>query len=226
MTNMNENPSWNGASRQDLKIRIQSQVVGEVRLAKAARDDILHNCCEACIDEECPVEERGLFTRFAEEQLDHAIRQHVAEQTAWSPETDCDRLDRVEAALRDRGILLWQVSPCCDTCSGAELPDRIDAIEQHHAGFQDRVRGYAFFIDQNMADALAESTRLTVFLAYGWFSPDDSDTAPETYEANALAIAREVCDCLREHGFNPNWDGSLKKKIGLPLNWQRRTLLD
>ena len=127
----------------------------------------------------------------------------------WPPETDCDRLDRVEETLRGRGILLWQVSPCCDTCTGGELPDRIDEIDRRYPGFRDRVRGYAFFIDQNMADMLAEDTQVSVYLAYGWFSPDDSTVAPEVYESKALGIAREVCDCLREHGFEPDWDGSL-----------------
>ncbi len=223
---MSKKLDWNDASREDLRAVIQNQVLGEVRLARSAREDILCGCCEVYIDDECPVEERSLFTRFAEDRLDQAIQRHAAEQMAWPPETDCDRLDRVEADLRNRGILLWQVSPCCDTCSGAELPDRIDLVEQRHPGFRARVRGYAFFIDQNMADALGESTRLSVYLAYGWFSSDDSDPAPEAYEANALGIAREVCDCLREHGFDPDWDGSFRKKIGLPLNWQRRTLLE
>jgi hypothetical protein len=222
---MSETPDWNDASRDELRAVIQTQVLGEVRLAKLARDDILQNCCEACIEDECPAEERSLFSRFASEQLDDAIARLASEQEGWPAETDCDRLDRVEADLRDRGILLWQVSPCCDTCSGAELPNRIDAVERRHAGFRERVRGYAFFIDQNMADALVESTRLSIYLAYGWFSRDNSEVTPEAYEVHALGIAQEVCDCLREQGFLSDWDGSFAKKIGLRLNWQRRTLL-
>jgi len=76
-----------------------------------------------------------------------------------------------------------------------------------------------------MADMLAESTQLSVYLAYGWFSPGDSDVAPDVYESNALGITREVCNCLREHGFEPDWDGDFSRKIGVALNWQRRTML-
>jgi hypothetical protein len=140
--------------------------------------------------------------------------------------TDCDRLDRVEDALRDQEILLWQVSPCCDTCTGAELPDRIDVINGRFPGFHDRVRGYAFFIDQNMPEMLAKSTELSVYLAYGWFSPDGSEVAPEVYQKHALGIAREVCEALRDEGFEANWDGDFARKIGVSLNWQRRTKLE
>ena len=87
------------------------------------------------------------------------------------------------------------------------------------------VRGYAFFIDQNMADMLAEDTDVSVYLGYGWFSQEESSVAPDVYERNALDIAREVCDCLRKHGFEPDWDGSFSRKIGVSLNWQRRTML-
>jgi hypothetical protein len=60
----------------------------------------------------------------------------------------------------------------------------------------------------------------------GWVSPDGSGVAPEVYEKNALAIADEVCKCLRDEGFEVDWDGNFARKIGLSLNWQRRTLLE
>jgi hypothetical protein len=50
--------------------------------------------------------------------------------------------------------------------------------------------------------------------------------APEAYKKNALAIAREVCECLRDEGFEVNWDGDFARKIGVSLNWQRRTMLE
>ena len=212
--------------RGELREILRNLVLGEVRLANADHDDIIQICREVYIEDECPKEEWGKFVRFATDELEKAATRHSKEQAMWPRETDCDRLDRVEATLRDRGILLWQVSPCCDTCTGSELPDRIDEIDRRHPGFRNRVRGYAFFIDQNMADMLAEDTHVSVYLAYGWFSPDDSSVAPEVYERNALDIAGEVADCLREHGFEPDWDGSFSKKIGVSLNWQRRTMLE
>ena len=109
----------------------------------------------------------------------------------------------MEAALRERGILLWQVSPCCDTCSGGALPDRIDEIDARYPGFGDRVRGYAFFIEQTMAETLEEATHLSVYLAYGGWASEDTEIADEDYKQLALAIAREVCECLRTKASNP-----------------------
>lgn len=100
-------------------------------------------------------------------------------------------------------------------------------IDNRYPGVRERVRGYAFFIDQNLPDELAESTQASVALAYGWFSPDDSDVARELYEKNALGIAREVCECLRNEGFEPDWNGDLaRSKIRVSLDWRRRTLLE
>lgn len=222
---MIESQAWNDNTREDLRETLRIQVLGEVRLANSNHDDILQSCREAYIEDECPEDEWDIFIRFAADELKQAYARLSAEQEAWPRETDCDRLDRVEADLRDRGILLWQVSPCCDTCTGSELPERIDEIDKRHPGFRERVRGYAFFIDQNMPEMLAESSQLSVYLAYGWFSPNDSDVAADVYESNALGIAREICNCLREHGFDPDWNGDFSKKIGVSLNWQRRTML-
>lgn len=76
-----------------------------------------------------------------------------------------------------------------------------------------------------MAEELSEGTPISICLAYGWFSPDEDAVEPKVYEANALGIANEVCDCLRENGFEPEWDGELSRKIGVSLNWQRRDVL-
>ena len=164
---MTERQTWNDNARDDLREMLCTLVLGEVRLANSDRDDILQFCREVYIEDECPEDECDTFIRFAADELEKASARLSAEQEAWPRDTDCDRIDHVEADLRDRGILLWQVSPCCDTCTGAELPDRIDEIDRRHPGFCERVRGYAFFIDQNMAEMLTESTQLSVYLAYG-----------------------------------------------------------
>lgn len=222
---MSEETIWNDITRSELRDLLRSHVVGAVRLGKSDHEDIIEFCREVYIEDECPADERDRFVRFVADELEKAESEHSAGQATWPPQTDCDRLDLVEATLRDRGILLWQVSPCCDSCTGGELPDRIEEIDQRYPGFRSSVRGYAFFIDQTMTEMLAEDTNLSVYLAYGWFSPDESDVAPELYERNALAIANEVCDVLREQGFELDWDGSFQRKIGVSLNWQRRTRL-
>ena len=216
---------WNDTSREELRENLRAAVLGELRLYRSERQGILDRCREIYIDDTCPESERDTFIQFAAAELDLAVTALKSEMAEWPSETDCDRLDRVESTLREQGILLWQVSPCCDSCTGAELPDRIDVIDSRYPGFRDRVRGYAFFIDQSMPESLIESSRLWVYLAYGWFSPNDTETSQELYMMHAHEIACDVCACLRAEGFEVNWDGDFSKKIGVLLNWQRRTLL-
>lgn len=222
---MSQETTWDGSSRENLLDTLRQAILGEVRLANRDHEDIIEYCREVYLEDECPEDEREEFARFAGDELERVLIRHAEEQKTWPPETDSDRLDRVEVMLRERGILLWQASPCCDTCTYGEIGDRIDAIDQQHPGFRSKLRGAAFFIDQAMADMLSESPKISVYLGYSWFSPDDSKTPPEIYEKNALGIAGEVCESLREFGFVPDWDGSFSKKIGLTLDWQRRTML-
>jgi len=222
---MSKDPDWDDEARSDLRELLRMIVLGEVRLARADRQGILETCREVYIEDECPEDEWDDFVHFAEEEIDRARSQIIEEQASWPIPTDCDRLDRAEAALRERGILLWQVSPCCDSCTSAELPDRIDEIEQLHPGFRERVRGYAFYIDQTLPESLGESSHISVYLAYGWFAPDGSEVSRAEYEMNALSIAGEVCDCIREAGLEPEWNGDFSRKIGVPLEWRRRIVV-
>ncbi len=223
---MSDHTIWNDKSREDLRNRLRSVILGELRLAKQTREEILNTCQEVHLPDDCPENEHPTFMQFASGELDRAEAQLASEQATWPKQTDCDRLDRVEADLRDKGIVLWQASPCCDTCTSGELEDRIELIADRHPGFRTPARGYAFFIDQNLAQELAESTNLSIYLAYGWLSPDGSDAPPEFYEKNALSIAREVYECLHNQKFEVDWNGSLDRKIGFTLNWQRRTMLE
>jgi len=223
---MTEETIWDDQAREDLRESLRERILGEVRLANLDEEDILTLCQEVYIEDECPDEEWELFVDFSAEVINETIDRIETEKQSWPEETDCDRLDRVEAALRERGILLWQVSPCCDTCSGAELPDRIDVINDRFPGFREKVRGYSFFIEQNMPEMLAESTEISVYMAYGWFAPEDAEISEAEYEKQALAIGREVCECLREQGFEADWDGDFSRKIGVTLNWQRREMLE
>lgn len=223
---MSQEHDWNEKSRDDLRATLRWFILGELRLAKKDNEAILEACRETYVEDECPESEQSTFIQFAADELERATAQLSNEKSAWPAETDCDRLDRVEAALRERGILLWQVSPCCDTCTMGELPDRLDVINRRHPGFRKQIRGYAFFIDQNMPEMLADSTELSVYLGYGWVSPNNKEVAEDIYQKNALGIAHEVCESLRAESFNVDWDGDFARKIGVSINWQRRKMLD
>lgn len=224
---MADQKPWNDESRQTLLDNIRASILGQLRLAKRDHEDILDYCREVHIEADAPESEWEELGQIAAEELKRCAFRLAAEKNNWPEETDCDRLDRVQESLREKGILLWQASPCCDTCTGGELPDRVAWVTERHPDFADHARGYGFFIDQNLPEELSESTELSVFLAYGWFPPEDvTQLTQEEYERNALAIAHQICSCLREEGFEPAWDGSLARKIGITVNWQRRTMLE
>ncbi|QVL31252.1 hypothetical protein KIH39_20755 [Telmatocola sphagniphila] len=222
---MSQKDEWNDKARDDMRATLRWFVLGEVRLSRYDHNAILEACRDIYLQDQCPDNEQDSFILFAANELKRAEAQLAAEQSLWPSETDCDRLDRVEATLRERGILLWQVSPCCDSCTLGEFSNRIDVIDHRHPGFQDRIRGYAFFIDQNMAEKLSENTKLSVYMGYGWLSADGSEVAQEVYNENALGIAREICECLQDEGFGYDWNGTLGCTIRVLVNWQRRTLL-
>jgi hypothetical protein len=119
---MSGEKTWNDELREKLRRSLRSVIVGELRLAKRGDEDIFEICRDAYINEECPERERDEFMQFAALELERTAAELASEQATWPSETDCDRLDRVETALRDRGIVLWQASPCCDTCTGANFP--------------------------------------------------------------------------------------------------------
>jgi hypothetical protein len=223
---MTQESDWNDKSRDDLRAALETFIMGGLRLAKNDDAAILEACTEIYIEDDCPEDEQSTFVQYAADELKRAVARLEAEKSAWPAETDCDRLDRAESRLRERGILLWQASPCCDTCTYGELPDRINAVSSRHPGLRDRIRGCAFFIDQNLPEMLSDGTEIDVYLGYGWLSPDNTEVASDIYESNSLSIAHEVCECLRAEGLNVVWDGDFSKKIGVQINWQRRNMLD
>jgi len=221
---MSEN-EWNDDSRGELREALAEAIQGELRFARFDHQGILEYVRDVYMQDTCPDEEWQSFLDFASEEIEEAASKLSVEMATWPEETDCNRLDRVENTLREQGILLWQASPCCDTCTSAELPDRAILIDERYPGFRDILRGYAFFIDQNIPEKLAEGSNLVVYLAYGFVPTEDRELSPDENGAKALAIAKEVCHCLQSEGLKVDWDGDLSRKIRLSLNWQRRNPL-
>jgi hypothetical protein len=222
---MDSEIDWNESAREELRTRIRERILGEIRLARRTDQEIIDTCRDVYISDDCPENEQPAFVEFAAGSLELVKGEHLQLMATWPAVTDCDRLDKADAALRARGILLWQVSPCCDTCTLAEMSGRIDTIIERDPGFSERLRGYAFFIDQNMPHELSERTLIAPYLGYGWYSPDGSNVEPALYEQHALGIANEIRECLQAEGLTVLWDGSFSRKIGVEVNWQRREML-
>lgn len=223
---MNKPEEWNEEKRTELRSNLSMAILGQLRMAKLGHEDIVEYCNDVYLEDGCPEAERTAFTKFVQDNLAEQARLLAIEQANWPSVTDCDRMDKVEANLRQQGILFWQASVCCNTCTMSEMPDRLNVIDDRYPGFRDRSRGYAFFIDQTIPESLASGTKLSVYLGYGWFSPEDQETDESIYRQQALGIAHEVCNALRAEGFGVDWNGDFARKIGVTLNWQRRTLLE
>lgn len=103
---MSEAHAWTDSSREQLRKTLRSAILGELRLSKRSRQEILGACLEIHILEECPENEWNELIQFSADEFERASSRLSAEKATWPVSTDCDRLDDVEAALREQGILM------------------------------------------------------------------------------------------------------------------------
>ena len=134
------------------------------------------------------------------------LEQHMKQQALWPKITDCDRLDAGFAELEKSGIICRQDFADCTTCGYSEIWGEIKKVM--HKGKV--VRGFTFFHQQDTEGAVHNGG---IHLGYGSLIDD---------EKADLAIATEVADALRRQGLRIKWDNSIKRRIGVELDWKRR----
>ena len=206
-------------SEQDVRASIEAEVRGEVRLGHRDDEDLIDYLGDGLIeDSELSEDARSRLRRYLGDRIRAERGILNAEMTEWPEKTDCDRLDAAIYSLNRNGIVLWAVSPCCNTCTMAEFPEYVDFLTESDPSLRNRLRGYAYFYDQGMAEDLAENTTIRVYLGFGSTRGDEVDD----YETEAIQIGREVADALRTADLHVEWNGELSKKIGLSLDWKRR----
>ncbi|GAB5348481.1 hypothetical protein TMRO357_02149 [Alteriqipengyuania sp. 357] len=170
------------------------------------RKDILQTA-EDYFEKEFPAAEAR---RLAMAMLPELLAERRAEQAVWPETTDCDRLDAAFAALETDGIVSRQNFSCCGSCGSYEIWDEMAAVKD--AGGP--TRGYAFYHMQDTESA-ADGGRLN--LNYG---------AAEEGETASLQVAAEIVAKLEEHGLETHWNGSLDQRIGISLDWKRRSMIE
>jgi hypothetical protein len=139
---------------------------------------------------------------------DECLNEHFASQRTWTGETDCDRLDEAFVELDRNGIVARQNFTCCQTCGCAEISYEIEDTEAFRP-----VRGYVFFHTQDTESAVRNGY---LYLAFGSLLGDEHESK---------VIANEVCETLKRHGLEPDWNGAVKTRICIrEINWQRRRL--
>ncbi len=167
-----------------------------------APDEIARFACEVFADELDPAVLRHHAARYVRE----IAAEYRAEQSAWPPVTDNERLDAAFAALERAGIVCRQNFSCCGTCGAAEIWDEMAAVEDAGAP----VLGYAFFHLQD-TEAAVEGDGL--YLSYG---------AVVEGAEGAEAVGRAVVAALEAKGLTTVWDGHWSRRIFVQLAWQRR----
>jgi len=135
-----------------------------------------------------------------------ALADHFAGQAKWSSPTDCDRLDAAFAELEESGIVSRQNFSCCQNCGSYEIGDEMR--KRFDEGLP--VRGYTFYHQQDTESAVEG---FGLCFAYG---------STEEPVESSIAIGNEICNVLRKHDLKPEWDGSIKKRISLRMEWKRR----
>jgi hypothetical protein len=189
-------------SQDDLLSELREQISGDVA---AGFDD-----AERIVDRAVTTYEGEADPSFLDEHarriLQEELAAHAVEQESWPAETDCDRLDAAFAALERAGIVARQHFTCCGTCGLAEIDREIEAAEAGGG----RTRGYTFY---HWQDTEAAVNGHGICLYYG---------SCDAGEAADLSIGREIEAELKRQGLAPKWNGSLDRRIEVPLDWKRR----
>jgi hypothetical protein len=165
-------------------------------------DEIERNALEIYSDDMDP----ALLRPEAQQFLRDSLAKHMADQATWPAVTDCDRLDKAFAELEQNGIVARQNFSDCGTCGVAEIDDEIDATRKKGR----EVRGYVFY---HMQDTESAAEGHGLYLNYG--AVDDGEKA-------ALKIAADTVESLKQQGLETNWNGSIRQRIGVKLDWKRR----
>ena len=156
--------------------------------------------------EDLAVETLGSAPFDADSLVAREITDLRAEQVRWPAITQWDRMDAAMEALELNGIVARQNFSCCGNCGVGEIEAEMAAQIDNGA----RVRGYAFFHQQDTESAVLGDG---LYLSYGGLRPDDRA---------AERIGAEVVDAFAGAGLRPDWNGSLDRRIYLPIDWKRR----
>lgn len=155
------------------------------------------------------IEDEGL-TISAEEVVDAEISALINDQKSWPEISDFDKLVHVFEELEKDGIIALDNFSCCGTCGPGDITEFVKVSQQEH-GYDDELKGYAFFHEQDTESAIDGNG---VYLSYGNFPLREN-------ESEAIKIGKSVAQRLREADFNVVWNETLQTRIHVSVKWQR-----
>ncbi len=137
------------------------------------------------------------------------VRKRTDEET-WPATTDCDRLDRVFAALEAQGIIVEQDA-------GLTKSDGLEIVTETYEdaktdGEEAGIVGYCYYHGQDL-DRVMEGGNLC--LAFGDFHGDDE---------RGVDIGHRIWRAVQDAGFIAEWNRSIGQRILVKgIRWQRRS---
>jgi len=181
---------------------MRKYIIRDVAAGFSTPDEISESVVEVFSDEHPPSD----LIPYAKSITQEEIESHLREQEKWEEITDCDRLDQVFEDLEHQGIISRQNFSCCGTCGSAEILDEMSAAQNKGK----KVRGYAFYHVQDTESAVEGEG---IYLNYG--------SVYNNYLAQVLA-GHKIAKVIKNHGLKVEWNGSLRRRIFVQLDWKRR----
>ncbi len=183
--------------------QVRQYIVEHVADGFYTREEIVDAAADYANDELQRVD----LDAYIEMMTDELLDAHFQAQRTWPYPTDCDRLDTAFAELDAAGILARQNFACCQTCGHAEMQSEIAWVQEHRP-----VEGYVFY---HMQDTESARDGYGLYLAYGAVQDGDEPTE---------AVGWRIVDALKQAGLEVSWNGSVRQRIYVRLDWKRRRL--
>ena len=151
----------------------------------------------------------GLSSPFAEMVLNEEIDSLIAEQKGWSEITDVDRLNNAFSKL---GKLGYHVGKGLIDDPGHEisLAKKADKLSKKQGK---QCPGYIFYYFENVEDLIVNGGSIDF-----WYGIPRRKTSQE----EELRVVSDLNAALKAQGLTPEWEGTPKSHLTLPINWQVR----
>lgn len=184
-----------------LSTETMQEIEAMVRGGFESRDRIIEIFCEEMYE---PGELESSAVAAA---VDVALSDLKADMPTWPALTDCDKLDKVFAALNQRGIISLQNAGYTQSDGFHDVSDKYV-----RSGRKDVV-GYCFYHGQDLERAVAGDG---LYLAFGPFDPDDETT-------EGPKVGTMIVEELGQQGFAVEWNGTFSERILVcSIDWKRR----
>ncbi|MEP3894928.1 MAG: hypothetical protein ABJN52_13125 [Litorimonas sp.] len=181
-------------------VRDSARVV--VRLGKDNYREMLDNVADAA--SYC-----GLTFSEAEQILDEEIESLISDQEDWPKVTEVDSLNTVFSNLEILGYFTGG-GMVDDPGHEVSKARRLEKLAKRKG---QKTLGYIFYPRDYLEEVVLNGGSVDFW--YGL-------TRRKTSQEEELRVMNDLNAALKEQGLTPEWDGTLKSHLTLPINWQVR----